>query len=90
MTDHQQLGSLVAERAKGNCAIEVCKRCLGYLKTFTTLRGCAPATVMPEDLAGVEYDLAAAARGYRRPAGTGYALCVPMADDGCCSSFAES
>jgi len=68
--DHEQLATLVPEKA-GASAIEACKRCHGYVKTFTRLQGCPPASVMIEDLASVDLDVAALAQGYRRPAGGG-------------------
>jgi FdhE protein len=68
--DHEQLATLVPEKA-GAAVVEACKRCHGYVKTFTRLQGCPPAAVMLEDLASVDLDVAALAQGYRRPAGGG-------------------
>lgn len=76
MADHDKLGSLVPQQPGINAVVEVCHGCQGYLKAFTALRTAAPAQVMLEDLASVELDLAAAERGYRRPAGAGYELKV--------------
>ena len=56
--------------------IAACTRCRGYVKTFTTLQGCAPANVMLEDLGSVELDIAALAQGYSRRAGAGYDLAI--------------
>ena len=42
MDDHDALVSLVPEKAGSHAVIEACKRCLGYVKTFTTLQGCPP------------------------------------------------
>jgi len=78
MTDHKELVSLVPEKSGSNAVIEACKRCLGYVKTFTTLQGSAPIKVMVEDLASVDLDIAALELGYRRPAGAGYALDVKV------------
>jgi FdhE protein len=78
MTDHNELESLVPEKNALNAVIDVCKRCLGYVKTFTKLQGSAPAKVILDDLASVELDIAAAEQGYKRPRGTGYALNVSM------------
>jgi FdhE protein len=72
--DHNELASLVAEDGASKSSIETCRRCHGYVKSFTRLRATAPRQVMLDDLASVELDLAAAERGYRRPPGTGYAL----------------
>ena len=74
MTDHEELMSLVPEKSGSNAVIEACKRCLGYVKTFTTLQGSPPAKVMVDDLASVDLDIAALEQGYRRPEGAGYPL----------------
>lgn len=78
MTDHKELVSLVPEKSASNAVIEACKRCLGYVKIFTTLQGSAPVQVMVDDLASVDLDIAALELGYRRPAGAGYALDVKV------------
>ena len=46
MSDHDELASLVPEKAGSNAVIDACQRCLGYVKTFTSLQGCPPGTVM--------------------------------------------
>jgi FdhE protein len=74
MTDHQELVSLVPENSASNRVIEACKRCLGYVKTFTRLQGSPPARVLIDDFESVELDIAALDQGYKRPAGNGYAL----------------
>lgn len=74
MSDHTQLVSLVPEKTGSNCVIDACKRCLGYVKTFTTLQGNPPAKIMLDDLATVNFDLAALEQGYKRPEGSGYSL----------------
>jgi FdhE protein len=74
MTDHEELVSLVPEKNGSNAVIDACKRCLGYVKTFTTLQGSSPAKVMVDDLASVDLDIAALEQGYRRPEGVGYSL----------------
>src|SRR5258706_8845284 len=76
MTDHEDLLSLVPEKAGSNGAIDACKRCRGYVKTFTTLRGDPPLEVMVKDLATVDLDIVALAQEYRRPEGAGYAVDV--------------
>jgi FdhE protein len=76
VTDHSELGSLVAEKGGSNSVIDACQRCLGYVKTFTTLQGSPPAKVMIDDLASVDLDIAAMQQGYKRPDGAGYALDV--------------
>jgi len=80
-TDHERLATLVPEAATPH-AIEVCRDCRGYLKTFTKLQGCHPSTVMLEDLASVDLDLAAVSLGYKRPEGTGYSLEITVANAG--------
>lgn len=42
-----------------NGVIDAGKRCLGYVKTFTKLKGSPPAKVLFDDLASVDYDVAA-------------------------------
>ena len=82
MNDHEQLVSLVPEKTGAGRIIEGCKRCLGYVKAFTTLEGSAPAKVMLDDLASVDLDVAACAQGYKRPQGAGYALDVTITANG--------
>jgi hypothetical protein len=74
MSDHTQLISLVPEKSGSNCVVDACKRCLGYVKTFTTLQGSPPVKIMLDDLATVNFDLAALEQGYKRPEGSGYCL----------------
>jgi FdhE protein len=74
-TDHDALGALVPQD-EASVAIEVCSRCRGYVKAFTRLRPVAADAVMLHDLTSVELDIAAAERGYARPAGIGCALAV--------------
>jgi FdhE protein len=80
MTDHEELVSLVPEKSSSNAAIEACKRCLGYVKTFTTLQGSPPANVMVDDLASVDLDIAALEHGYKRPQGPGYCFDIMVVD----------
>ena len=72
--NHDELVTLVPEKAGSRGAIEACSRCDGYLKAFTKLQGCPPATVMLEDLGSVDLDVAALEQGYRRPPGPGRTL----------------
>jgi FdhE protein len=78
MTDHEMLGSLVVEGQESKAAIEVCKRCMGYLKSFRVLQADAPAQVMWRDIGSVESDLVAIDRGYGRPSEPGHALNVRL------------
>jgi FdhE protein len=80
MTDHEQLVSLVPEQGGTARVIEACKRCLGYVKTFTTLQGSAAAKVILDDLASVDLDIAAWEHGYKRPQGPRYSFDVMVVD----------
>jgi FdhE protein len=82
ITDHEQLVSLIPEKTGSSSIIEACRRCLGYVKTFTTLQRTAPMNVMLKDLASAALDVAAVEQGYRRPDGSGYALAVTARDSG--------
>jgi len=82
MNDHEELVSLVPEKSGAGRMIEACKRCLGYVKTFTTLEGSAPTKVILDDLGSVDLDVAAVEQGYQRPQGTGYALDMTIVGDG--------
>jgi FdhE protein len=82
LDDHDALVSLVQENGGSRATIDACKRCLGYVKTFTRLQGCPPATVMLDDLASVDLDVAALEQGYTRPLGAGYPLEVSVTDKG--------
>jgi FdhE protein len=79
MADHTELATLVTEDG-GAASIDACKRCRGYLKVFTRLKGSAPAEVIIDDLASAELDIAATVRGYKRPQRTGYTLQVTLGD----------
>jgi FdhE protein len=78
MSDHDELVSLVPEKNGVQGTIEACKRCHGYVKTFTRLQGCPAGAVMLEDLASVDLDIAAIEHEYTRPAGAGYPLEVTV------------
>jgi FdhE protein len=80
MNDHESLVSLVPGNGGASRVIEACKRCLGYVKAFTTLEGSAPEKVILEDLASVDLDVAAVEQGYKRPQGAGYILDVTITD----------
>ncbi len=81
MNDHNELVSLVPEKSGSNSVIDACKRCLGYVKTFTKLQGSPAAKVMLDDLATVDLDVAALEQGYKRPQGAGYSLDVTVTDN---------
>jgi FdhE protein len=79
-TDHNELASLVPEKSGSMGVVNVCKRCLGYVKTFTRLQGSPPAAITVDDLASVDLDVAAVEQGYKRPEGLGYSLEVAVVD----------
>ena len=78
VNDHEQLVSLIPQNGDSARRIEGCKRCSGYLKSFTTLQGADKLGVMVNDLASVDLDIAAVKQGYRRPPGPGYFLGVSV------------
>lgn len=80
-TDHNELASLVPEKSDSTGVVNVCKRCLGYVKTFTRLQGASPAMIAVDDLASVDLDVAALEQGYKRPEGLGYALDIAIVDE---------
>ena len=82
MTDHRELVSLVPEKSGAAGVIDACRRCLGYVKTLTTLQGSPPAKVLLDDLATVDLDVAAFEQGYGRPEGAGYHLDVTVTEKG--------
>jgi hypothetical protein len=82
IADHNELTTLVPERAGSNATVETCTRCNGYVKTFTRLQPGKPAMVMIDDLASVDLDVAALERGYVRPAGPGRAFHVTVHEAG--------
>jgi FdhE protein len=86
-TDHNQLVALVPEKHDSHAVIDACKRCLGYVKTFARLQGCASGTVIVEDLASVALDVAAIEQGYTRRADAGYSLNVTVTDSGATRRF---
>jgi FdhE protein len=86
-SDHDELVALVPEKAGSNAVIDACKRCLGYVKTFTRLQGCPPAAVMLEDLASVDLDVAAIEHGFARSPGPGFALGITVTDNGARRGF---
>ena len=87
MSDHDELVQLVPEKDGSNAVIDACQRCLGYVKTFSRLQGCSPGTVMLEDLASVDLDVAAIEHGFARPPGPGYALGITVTDKGARRGF---
>jgi FdhE protein len=80
MTDHRQLVSLIPEQSGAARVIEACKRCLGYVKTFTTLQASPASKIILDDLASVDLDIAALAHEFKRPQGLGYRFDVKVID----------
>jgi FdhE protein len=78
-TDHDHLATLVPEGPDSNGSIEACRRCRTYLKVFTRLQGSRPADVMLQDLASVDFDVAALEQGYGRPVHPGRGIVVTVA-----------
>jgi FdhE protein len=76
--NHEDLASLVPDKAGSAGVVDACRRCHGSLKAFTRLQGCPAASVMLEDLASVDLDVAALEQGYTRPGGAGAALEVTV------------
>lgn len=79
-TDHETLGSLVVDGDAKTFTIDVCRACNCYLKSLTTLQPTPADEILAVDLRSVEFDLAAAARGHRRPPGSGCMLGASLAD----------
>ena len=80
--DHDGLVTLAPEAGGSHATIDACRRCHGYVKTFTRLQGCAPEAVLFEDMASVDLDLAALGQGFARPAGAARAFDVAVSDNG--------
>ncbi|MDI3339964.1 MAG: formate dehydrogenase accessory protein FdhE [Sphaerobacter sp.] len=76
--EHEQLGSLVPEEGGETRQVDTCRRCRGYVKSITTLRGWSPAEVPVVDLATADLDLAAIEHGYTRPTAAGHTLRLRM------------
>jgi FdhE protein len=85
--DHHELVTLVPEKSDSHAVIDACRRCLGYVKTFSRLQGCPPDAVMIDDLASVALDVAALEQGYTRPPESGYSLGVTISDEGAIRRF---
>jgi FdhE protein len=80
LSDHDALVALVPEKGRAHGVVEACTRCLGYMKVLTRLQGCAPATVLLDDLATVALDVAARSAGFTRPSGGGFPLDVTVCE----------
>lgn len=82
--DHEQMITLIPERQGIRGVIEACRRCRSYVKAFTKLQGTPPAAVILEDLASVDFDIAALEHGYARPEGAacGFDVLVELRPSG--------
>jgi FdhE protein len=78
-TDHDALGTLIVDDKTARWAVEFCQRCLGYLKSFTTLQPASSSEILVTDLASVEFDFAAVERGFLRPRTHGVDLHASLA-----------
>ena len=67
---HENLGSLVAEGSEQH-TVDVCERCLHYVKAIPVLVPIRPEAVFLQDLATLVLDVIALERGYRRPTARG-------------------
>jgi FdhE protein len=74
VSDHRRLGALVSDSHGEARKAETCEGCRGYVKTLATLQPWPAETVAIEDVATVDLDVAALARGYSRPERPGYVL----------------
>lgn len=72
--DHHTLRYLAEEGKQDTQRVEVCERCRGYLKTFSTITAWSLGDLLLQDLMTVELDLVAIDREYRRPDPLGFRL----------------
>jgi FdhE protein len=81
-TDHDQLGSLVPDDAADGRRVDVCHRCLGYVKTIPTLRELSAQEVALVDASSIELDVAGLERDFLRPSQPGFDLGVRVVPAG--------
>ena len=74
MDEHEQLLSLITDTTGATRSVEACKSCSGYLKTFAVLRPGDGPSVLLDDLASVDLDIAAIEQGFSRPDGLGHPI----------------
>ena len=75
---HDQLHALLPEGAEQTRRVDVCDSCRGYIKGFATLQAMPLRSLATADLATVELDLVAQARGYERPSNVAFPLSVTV------------
>ncbi len=73
-TSHEHLAFLILDGKEETPAVATCSQCQGYIKTLTVLHETSSHTVMLDDVATVELDVAALDRGYVRPSRPGYGV----------------
>lgn len=71
--DYRTLGTLATEDEK-RFRVAVCERCKGYLKIANAFDPLPAELLALDDVASMHLDLAAIARGYQRPGGSGYRI----------------
>ncbi|MBI2760965.1 MAG: formate dehydrogenase accessory protein FdhE [Chloroflexi bacterium] len=76
--DFRALGYLAPEDQPEASRAATCERCLGYLKTFTTLGPLPPAEIAVQDLCSLELDMAALDAGFSRPEAPGFPLHITV------------
>jgi FdhE protein len=74
--DHLRLGAFVPEATVETYKAETCAACHRYVKTVTTLTATPAPDVAIQDLATVDLDMGALARGYQAAQGLGHAVSV--------------
>jgi FdhE protein len=77
-TDHNELTALVPESGGSTRTVEACRRCLGYIKSFTMLQGTPGNEIILKDLESVDLDVAAVEQRYKRAEGSGYFLDITV------------
>ena len=77
--DHEKLLALQPDQSGESRKAEACTTCHGFLKSITTLTAWPGETVLLEDLATIDLDIAALDRGYARPEDPGHSLNVRLA-----------
>ena len=71
--DYRTLGTLTID-GEQRFRVAVCERCKAYLKVANAFDPTPAPLLALDDVASLHLDLAAAERGYQRPAGSGYRI----------------
>ncbi len=72
--DHRTQGYLAPEGAHESRQALTCNHCMGYLKSFTTIRPLPMNDLLLKDLTTLELDIVALEQGYSRPSTPGFPL----------------